>query len=506
VLFPERMSRLVWLVPESRLGESLAWLARHHRFQLHERLHLGEERSMHDLRARFEAGRRYTRHRRARMLLTTIPDKPLLQYRLGECTDGAPAGTLHLEDLGLFLWIGTGEPPEGVREYLLPEPLPEPPSMPLSLPDEQWQLLFSHAAAIGHVGSWAIIDGWLPRSETCRLEKRLGAEGEAFVLTPAESSGLDMETVPVLYRRPAWLSGFGRLMGLFGATGYREIDPTLFLAFGFVLMFGMMFADLGQGLLLAAAGAALLGCGGGRREVGQVLVPVGLSAALFGWLFGVCFAREDLITPLWFRPREAILLYLGASAALGIVTILFGLLLGQVNAWREGRWRERLWGPFGFIGLMFYLLLIAAVAAWLLHMNEFGRFAALAAAGVLVLVFVRCMRQDAGQAFLTRVMVALIESYDLVMRYVAQTFSFTRIAAFSIAHVALSTVVVLAADSVSSTWAVWAVMGAGNAVIIALEGLIVAIQTLRLNFFEFFTKFVQASGRLFTPLALRGTG
>jgi len=509
VLFPERMSRLVWFVPESRLGERLAWLASRYRFHPGEQVRLGGTEDLSDLRRQFEAQQFHARFLEARKLLSIIPGTSLLHYRPGECRGAVPAGALALDDSGLFLWAGENEPPDHIREYLFPESVPEPPPMPVRLSREQWDLLFANASCIGHLSGWAIIDGWLPKHEAERLECSL--KGEACILTDAERSGLPMDAVPVLYSRPPWLAGFGRLMGLFGVTGYREIDPTFFLAFGFTLMFGMMFADLGQGLALFVAGMALLWHGGrtgDRRwiETAEVVIPVGLSAAFFGALFGVCFAREDVIAPLWFRPRDEILFYLGASVVLGAVTIIFGMLLGQVNAARTGRWRAQLWEVFGPLGLTFFIALVTAAAAWTLDMDALALAMCILAVCILAVMFVRHSVRLASQGILMCILIALIETYDFAIRFVVQTFSFARIAAFSIAHVALSSAVVLAADSTSSAWASLSIMMLGNAVIIVAEGVIVAIQTLRLNFFEFFTKFIQGNGRAFTPLATGGNG
>lgn len=508
MLFPERMSRLVWFVPETQLGERLTWLASCHYFHLSEQARLGGMETLSDLHRLFEAQERYARFVQARKLLSIIPKATLLHYRLGECRGGVPEGALAFGDSDFFLWIGEDEPPEGIKKDLFPEFMSKPPPMPVQLSREQWDVLFANASSIGHVSGWAIIDGWLPKHEAEQFEHKL--KGEACILTDAEHSGLSMDAIPVLYTRPSWLAGFGRLMGLFGVTGYRELDPTFFLSFGFTLMFGMMFADLGQGLVLLAAGLALLWYGGRTDdhrwiETAEVVIPVGLSAAFFGTLFGVCFAREDIIAPLWFRPMDEIMFYLGASVVLGAVTIIFGIILGQVNAARMGHWRAQLWEPFGPLGLAFFIALITAAAAWMLDMSVLARVMFSMAVCILLITFVHQIVQLRLDGKMMRILTALIETYDFALRYIVQSFSFARIAAFSIAHVVLSSVVVIAADSTSSIWASLCIMMLGNAVIIVAEGVIVAIQTLRLNFFEFFTKFVQANGHAFAPLATGGT-
>jgi len=505
MLFPQRMLRLVWFVPEDRLVPSLEFLADSGAFHLSRRCLLGSSRDISAWQQAFDDRQQRTRERTRLQLLDRLPEQTLLHYGLGESTDASvlQAGVLTGED-GMFLWAGSDTPPDAVVAHLYDKigaPLPD---LPLDLDDSQWRLLFDTAASIGYIESWAVIDGWVPDSEVASLRGALKDEPACFV--PAETSGLGMERVPVKFSRPAFLDGFGTLMGAFGVTGYRELDPSPFLAIGFIMIFGMMFADLGQGAVMFLAGLWLRGWSlhtdrDAWHRFSQVLIPIGLSAALFGILFGSCFSRDDLIGALWFRPMQQMLFYIGISLLIGMITISFGLILGLFNAWRMGRWRQVLWHHFGPLGLIFYLGLGGVGGGLVIAREDLVMAGGVCCAISMAMVSVHQMYIMRGSRLFMRIFITMLELYDFILRFVIQTASFVRVVAFTVAHLALSEMLMMLTDSLGGhPWAAWSVFIVGNGLIIVVEGALVAIQVLRLHFFEFFTKFVTGEGQLFRPL------
>ncbi|MDQ7010308.1 MAG: V-type ATPase 116kDa subunit family protein, partial [Mariprofundaceae bacterium] len=490
------------------LATSLQLLADTHLFHLSEHDHLGRAENLDTLKQLYEARNRYRRlHAIRKQLQDRLPLQPLLQYRVGEAPHKAslPTGTVRTEE-GAFLWAGE-KPPEEI-EALAEDVDKEPEPLPMELTDEQWRLLFATERAIGRIQAWAVIDGWIPAAEQQRFRRLL--DGEAVAIISAEESELPLREVPVRFSRPRFLDGFAALMRMFGVSGYREIDPAPVLGIGFVMMFGLMFADLGQGLLMFALGLWLAwygwrSVGNFWRRTGQVMAPIGLSSAFFGAMFGNCFAHEDWIPALWFHPMDHILFYLAASIVIGMVTICAGMIFGMINAWRTRRWREVAWDDFGPVGFCFYLALILlavglaterAVAEWI--------GAGLALCGLLAMGMHHFLASRQENPVM-RCFLTIIEIYDFCLKFLVQTMSFVRIAAFTVAHIALSTVLLLAVDALSSSpWAAWSVFIIGNFAIIVIEGLLVTIQVIRLHFFEFFTKFVAGQGKLFRPLSAPG--
>lgn len=505
-LFPQKMWRVVWFVPEARLAADLEFLAGTGIFHLSGKCRLGSARDIASLRQTVVVQRRQKRQRLYVRMLDRLPKRTLLQYAVGEGDISAlPVDVLKGED-DVFLWAGSEPPPREIASHLYSEMQTQIPPLPFTLNERQWQLLFDTAASIGHAQAWAVIDGWVPASGVERFRRQL--QHEAACLVPAEQSGLAMDDVPVKFTRHAALDGFGTLMQMFAVTGYRELDPVPLLAFGFMLMFGMMFADLGQGLVLFLTGVCLHAWSrraekDAWRRFAQVLIPVGLSAACFGTLFGSVFSHEDWLPALWFYPMQHMLFYIALSILMGMATITLGLLLGLFNAWRMGRWSSITWEHFGPLGFVFYLGLIGMVTGSVYpHALLFRLGAGFCITSMLVLAM-HYLYITQGENIFMRLFMLFLELYEFALKFSVQTVSFVRVAAFTIAHLALSSALVLLGESLSfAPWLAWSAFVLGNGLIIVVEGALVAIQALRLHFFEFFTKFVVGKGQLFHPLSM----
>ncbi|MES0370833.1 MAG: V-type ATPase 116kDa subunit family protein [Mariprofundaceae bacterium] len=500
------MLRLVWVVRRQQIASSLARLVKTGVFHLAEHHMLGETENLDELQRLFESKTRHKRLTALQAMLTDkLPEKTLLNYRLIELPHKEltpPDGAVEAAD-GILLWAG-GVPPEELESHFYDPHSKSEAALPFEMDDCRWQMLFDTQASIGYVGSWAIIDGWIPASEQERIMKLL--HSEAFSITDAESCGLALEQVPSLQRRPSFLNGFAAMMRMFGVTGYRELDPTLVLGIGFVFMFGLMFADLGQGLLMFLVGV-WLSRGAAERptlwtHAGQVMIPIGLSAAFFGAMFGSCFAHEDWIPALWFHPMDQILFYLGVCIVIGMTVICMGMAIGLINAWRTWHWKQAIWSDFGLVGLLFYTSMIILVSGLFSGHATLQLYGMIASASILTAFLLHQLFSMGDESVLMRIMLSLINLYDFCLKFLVQTISFVRIAAFTIAHIALSTVLLIAMDaSAELPLLSWSIFVLGNFAIIIIEGLLVSIQVVRLNFFEFFTKFVSGQGIAFKPLA-----
>jgi V/A-type H+/Na+-transporting ATPase subunit I len=248
------------------------------------------------------------------------------------------------------------------------------------------------------------------------------------------------------------------------------------------LMFGFMFGDVVQGLIVAVAGFLLRN----RMPTLRLLVPGGLMAVAFGLAFGSVFAREDVIPALWLHPLAEPLTVLGTALGFGVLVILVGLLLNALQFhWRGelGDWFAAdaglLVAYLGVVGTVFDARLLWAFPiglAWTLAGS------ALIAQGDRL----KALGQAAG------------ETLERLLQLGVNTVSFVRVGAFALAHAGLSTAVVGIAEAAGPAY--WPVLVLGNAAIIALEGLVVGIQTTRLILFEFFIRFLSARGRPFEPL------
>jgi V/A-type H+-transporting ATPase subunit I len=262
--------------------------------------------------------------------------------------------------------------------------------------------------------------------------------------------------------------------------------------------------------VLAIAGFLLVSgrIGGGQRDFGAILIGCGFSAMVFGLLYGSVFADEHVLPALWARPIENIQFFIQLAIGFGALAMSLGLIFGIFAAWRRRDFSALSFGPNGIAGLWLYWGLIAVIA--LAVAGNLSLLSVLLLLGPpLGLIFFHGPLSSAlgwhGPAAggATYYVQAGVESFDLVVRLVSNTVSFLRIAAFALSHAGLGITVVTLAEMLHGVpGASLATMVLGNAVIVLLEGLIVGIQALRLQYYEFFTKFLVGQGVPYRPFTL----
>jgi V/A-type H+-transporting ATPase subunit I len=287
---------------------------------------------------------------------------------------------------------------------------------------------------------------------------------------------------PLLLDNPPWVRPFELFARALGMPARDEVDPSTLLAFAVPLMFGYMFGDVGQGLLIAAAGVVLAR----RFPIARLFVAGGLSAAVFGLLFGSVFSLHGIVTPLWIDPLAHPLTVLFVPIVGGAVLMTAGLLLNAVAAY----WRGEL-GVWVLTDASFVVTYVGVLAALLAP-------AALWVAAAGALLFALGHALHAGR--MSAAGPAVAELAERLAQILINTLSFARVGAFALAHAGLSSAIVALMDATDSVVAKATVLLLGNAVVIVLETLVVSIQTTRLVLFEFFTRFLNAAGRTFRPL------
>lgn len=340
----------------------------------------------------------------------------------------------------------------------------------------QWFTRYAPSLETGELFAW--VTGWATDREALAAAiERSGARALArFPPAPRQL------TPPMLLRNPWWARPFEAFSRALGMPARNEADPTQLLAFAVPLLFGYMFGDIGQGLVLVAAGALLAR----RFELARLFIAGGLSAMVFGALFGSVFGLERVVPALWLTPLEEPLTVIVVPLIGGAVLLTLGLVINAVEAYWRGDLRRWLLTDAGmlvtYIGL---LLLVADAAAWWL-----------AAAGALWHLAGSLWLERRGRA-LPAALFRLLEKTGQIL---INTLSFVRVGAFALAHAGLSAATVALAEASGGRLSAALVMVAGNLLIIVLEAIVVTVQTTRLVLFEFFIRFLAGGGRVFRPL------
>jgi V/A-type H+/Na+-transporting ATPase subunit I len=346
------------------------------------------------------------------------------------------------------------------------------------------------------------VAGWTPSDQVDELRARLAPLGGAVVEMPRPAGAVP----PTLLRRRGTSRPFTTLVETYATVPYADIDPTPFAAVTFVLMFGIMFGDVGQGLLLVLL-AVLARLGRPRvlaplRPASLLIGAAGVAATCFGFAYGEFFGPTGVIEPLWMAPLDDPLLLLTVALAFGALLLGIAYGIGTVNRVREGGWSYALYAPTGFAGATLFLsvgMLAAGIltpASWLV-----AAAAGLATVG-LVLSFIG-LYTAAGRGG-AAVVEAIVGLFDVVISLASNIVSFARLAAFGLVHAALGVIVWNAASSLwgrsplASVSAVL-VMVLGTAVAFALEALVAAVQALRLEYYELFSRVFEGEGRPFRP-------
>jgi V/A-type H+-transporting ATPase subunit I len=371
-------------------------------------------------------------------------------------------------------------------------------------------------ARYGQLEYTYIILSWVPNSDLPELQQKLKQLSDEILIDvqPSERRHAD-PNVPVTLKNPGILGAFQQLVTTYGRPRYTEVDPTVFLTITFPLLFGAMFGDVGHGLVLALLGGLIAS----RKipklksmaDFGVIIAVCGILSIVFGFLYGSIFGLEDVIPALWFRPMDNIMKILIIAIGLGIVLLVVGFITGIVNAWTSGNWSEFWFGHSGVVGLVLYLSLLGLAGSIALPnfpVPTLVFIVSAAVSGLGVLFSDLLSRLVEGKRPLiegglpTYIIQIVFEAFETAVSLLSNSLSYVRVGAFAVAHGGLSAVIFILANMASASHGplYWLVVAGGNLFIIGFEGMIVGIQTLRLEYYEFFSKFFTGGGAPYMPL------
>lgn len=383
-----------------------------------------------------------------------------------------------------------------------------------------------------------LFSGWVPEEEADDVGALISRVTDGrCIIEWTDASEMPREEVPVEMTSPRILRPFERMVNNYSTPEYGSINPTPFTAVAYLAMFALMFADLGQGFILLLVGLVgrwiysrnpMKKDGLISRYLCSLLIFLGPASMVGGLLFGSCFGFS-LIPALWFNfdavvegePVQGLIqdIYdiLGITIRFGIVVIYLGLVLNWINLIRKKRFFELVFDKNGIVGGVMYALGIwfawGFVASGYSTFPSSPFFMPVLAACLLLIVIKgpigavinarKGHKEGVGRVIIDTVMDFLVEVLEIFSGLLSNTLSFMRVAGLGIAHASLMSAFYQMAAMPGNIVAEVLIMILGNALVIVLEGLSAGIQALRLNYYEFFTKYFTGHGIAFEPVGLR---
>lgn len=356
------------------------------------------------------------------------------------------------------------------------------------------------------------LSAWIPRENRISIENYFKQYKDGIILTFREVDQLDsLRTVPTSLKNSILFRPFEELVKMYGTPSYDELDPTMFFALSYMLLFGAMFGDLGQGLVIFLAGLFI--AGKFNKNYGGILSRLGVSSMIFGIVYDSFFGYEHLISKVlpgisYIRPLENINTILFTAISVGIVLLVLSFIFSIINKLRRKEIQEGLFGRNGVAGLSLFL------SALLLVLDKAVNIS-LIPSGLLVLVIVLSVVLIVIREPLTNIILKVrplyhetageyyVESgfdiFETFLSLLSNSVSFIRVGAFALNHVGLFVAFHTMAHIIGNLAGNIAMFIIGNLMVIFLEGLIVFIQGLRLVYYEMFSKYYKGEGILYSP-------
>lgn len=358
-----------------------------------------------------------------------------------------------------------------------------------------------------------ILCGWMAENDVEKFLEETKDDDKIFIMVEEDKETYFGEP-PTKLKNPKLFKPFEMYVQMYGLPAHNEMDPTIFVGLTYSFIFGAMFGDVGQGLLLALVGGLLYFWK--KIPLAGIIGTAGVFSTFFGFMFGSIFGFEDIIDAVWLRPINSMttLPFIGklntvfiVAVAFGMGVIIFTMILHIINALRSHDPGAAWFDVNGAAGLVFYASVVATIVLFMTGHKTPGGIVMAVMFGIPLLLILfkepltkkiqkRTDKMEEGKAmFLVQ---GFFELFETLLSYFSNTLSFVRIGAFAVSHAAMMEVVLMLAG-VEEGNPNWIIVILGNLFVCGMEGLIVGIQVLRLEYYEMFSRFYKGSGRAFNP-------
>ncbi len=349
-----------------------------------------------------------------------------------------------------------------------------------------------------------ILCGWITEKNSKEFLKEIDAEPNIYCLSEDEHQSVNTKT-PTKLKNLKLFKPFEMFIKMYGVPAYNEIDPTSFVAITYSLIFGIMFGDVGQGLVLAIGGWLLYKTK--KMTLAAIIACAGVFSTIFGFMYGSIFGFEGVIPHLWLNPMENVMTVLITAVGFGMALIIIAMILNIINGIKAKDFEKIFFDTNGVSGLIFYGALITCAALIFTGNTLPGAIVLIIFFGIpLLLIFLRepitHFIEKKKKIFPDNKVMFFVESlfelFEILLSYVTNSISFLRVGAFAMSHAAMMGVVMLLAGAESGNPNIFVII-LGNIFVAAMEGLIVGIQVLRLEYYEMFSRFYRGTGKEFKP-------
>ena len=360
-----------------------------------------------------------------------------------------------------------------------------------------------------------VLNAWIRSRDYQKLEDKIASVTNKYVMMARKPDDIGEEVIPPTLLMNHWFSRpFEMIVKLYGLPSYHEIDPTPFLAITFCLMFGIMFGDIGQGFIYFLAGKLIAKK---MEDASGILMRLGVSSMIFGVVYGSIFGLEDVewlknIALVHGGPLNTnnIMPILVAGVAFGVIVLTISFILGIINALRRQDIESAFFGKNGVAGYIFFMGLICSVLA---IMKVISVKVTLPVSMMIMMLVVMVFKEplthllegsrplisgDKGSYYIE----SGFEGVETILSTLSNSISFIRVGAFALNHAGLFMAFKVMAEMVPSGIAEFIILLLGNILILVLEGLVVFIQGLRLQYYEMFSKYFSGDGIAYSPLTL----
>lgn len=360
-----------------------------------------------------------------------------------------------------------------------------------------------------------VLTAWIRARDYHKLEEQIASVTDKYVMMARKPSDLGNEIMPPTLLKNNWFfRPFELIVQLYGLPSYNEIDPTPFLAITFCLMFGIMFGDIGQGLIYFLAGVFI------AKKIpiaSGILKRLGASSMLFGLVYGSVFGLEEIpileeIALVHGGPLNTtnIMPILVMGIIFGIVVLTVSFIFGIINALRRKDMEEAFFGKNGVTGYLFFLGLIGTAVCIL------GIIPLPVVVPIMIMILMLVImlfkeplthliegsrpliKGDKGSYYIE----SGFEGVETILSTLSNSISFIRVGAFALNHAGLFMAFKVMATMVPDAFSKFMIIVLGNILILTLEGLVVFIQGLRLQYYEMFSKYFNGEGIAYNPLKI----